>query len=163
MRPRRRSMHGDRGTLRVLLAFLLAASLPACSGVLGLGEDRLDDARDRWRDRRPALYQFTFRRVCFCLGTDPVVVTVAGDSVTRVSPAAGSDPNRVPPREEIRTVDRLFELLREWEARDPHSKRVSYHDELGYPVEAFFDFEENVADEEMGFEITDLRAVERLE
>lgn len=161
MRTRRRTARG--GTARILAPLLLAAALSACSGVLGLGGDRLDDARDRWRDSRPALYQFTYRRVCFCPGTDPVVVTVEGDSVTRVGPATGSDPGRVPPREEIRTVDGLFQLLREWEARDPHSKRVTYHDELGYPVEAFFDFRENVADEEMGFEVSDLRAVERLE
>lgn len=161
MKPRRRSAGGE--TARFLAPLLLAAALAACSGLLGLGGDRLDDARDRWRDSRPALYQFTYRRICFCLGTDPVVVTVEGDSVTRVGPAPGSDPNRVPPRKDIRTVGGLFELLREWEARDPHSQRVRYHDELGYPVEAFFDFEENVADEEMGFEVSDLRAVAGLE
>lgn len=146
--------------LPALLLLLLAAS--GCDGLLGLGEDRLESARDRWRSNRPASYRFTYRRLCFCPWTDPVVVTVDADSVADVSPASGSDTVRLP-RSEVRTVDGLFDLLRDWRSRDPDRERISFHDRLGYPTEARFDFRDDVIDEEQGFEVTDLHPVERLE
>ncbi len=113
-----------------------------------------------WRSERPDLYRFTYRRVCFCAGTEPVVITVDGDSVIHVSPEDGEGP---PPRSpsEYPTIDGLFEQLREWRERDPHRERMEFHGRLGYPTDVFFDFQEHVADEEMGFRVTDLRAVER--
>jgi len=95
-------------------------------------------------------------------GDETVVVTVEGDSLVDVSPVDGGGAPPLP-ESEYRTVEGLFAQLREWRDRDPADSRMEFHDRLGYPTEAFFDFRRNVADEEQGFEVTDLRALERLQ
>lgn len=145
-----------RGALLVL--GLVAVS--GCSGILEEDEhDRLRSALDLWESRGPQAYQLTFRWTCFCAGTQPVVIRVKGDSVTDVRPAR--EGNTVPlPTAEYRTVNGLFDDLREWLDRAPHESRMEFHDRFGYPTDVFVDFEENVADEELGFRISDLRPLD---
>lgn len=144
------------------MALLFATTAAGCSGILDLDGDRLASNLVRWRSNRPPHYQFTYRNRCFCAGTERVVVTVAGDSVVNVSPVAteGSPPL---PASSYRTVDGLFARIAEWRDRDPVHIHLEFHDRLGYPTDVFFDFRANVADEEQGFEISNLRAVERPE
>ena len=155
---------GGRGPL--LLTLLAAVIVPliagGCSGILGIGGDRLDANLDRWQSNRPGHYLFTYRNRCFCAGTEPVIIEVAGDSIVSVTPVAGEDAPPLP-ASSYRTVDGLFALIAEWRDRDPVHTHLEFHDRLGYPTDVFFDFRANVADEEQGFEISDLRAVERLE
>lgn len=164
MRPD--ELHGTSGRRRIrdagVLAVLLALSASGCSDLLGLGGDRVDEAFDRWRSARPENYYFTFRYTCFCPGTRPVVITVEGDSVVQVSRVDEDDPPPGPTSTYF-TVEGLFERIREWRARDPYRERLEFHDRMGYPVDVFIDFERNVADEEQGFRISELRALERLE
>ena len=165
MSPRKDGLH-PRDTRRPgisgAIILLLIATAAGCSGIFGLGGDRLDSNLDRWRANRPAAYRFVYRNRCFCAGTEPVVVTVEGDSVVDVSPVDGSGSPPLP-EPEYRTVEGLFAQLREWRDRDPADSRIEFHDRLGYPTEAFFDFRRNVADEEQGFEVTDLRALQPLQ
>ena len=148
--------------LPLLAAAIVTLTAGGCSGVLGIGGDRLDSNLDRWRSNRPARYHFTYRNRCFCAGTEPVVVAVVGDSVVGVTPVSGEGAPPLP-ASSYRTVDGLFALIAEWRDRDPVHTHLEFHDSLGYPTDVFFDFRANVADEEQGFEISDLRAVERLE
>lgn len=145
-----------------LVALLFALTAAGCSGILGRDGDRVAPNLVRWRSNRPAHYQFTYRNRCFCAGTEPVVVTVAGDSVVNVSPVAkeGSPPLSA---SSYRTVDGLFARIAEWRDRDPVHTHLEFHDRLGHPTDVSFDFRANVGDEEQGFEISDLRAVERPE
>lgn len=145
-----------------VVAVLLAATAAGCSGLLGLDGDRVASNLDRWRSVRPDAYRFTYRNRCFCAGTEPVTITVVGDSVVDVVVVerGGSPPL---PASRYATIDGLFDRIEEWRDRDPVHTHLEFHDDLGYPAEVFFDFRENVADEEQGFEVTDLRAVERLE
>lgn len=165
MRSRKdeRGAHSPRRRTGAFLgAVLFALTAAGCSGILGLGGDRLSSNLDRWRSNAPAHYRFTYRNRCFCAGTEPVVVTVAGDSVVNVSPVAGEGSPPLP-ASSYRTVDGLFARIAEWRDRDPVHTHLEFHDRLGYPTDVFFDFRANIADEEQGFEISDLRAVERLE
>lgn len=159
VQPPRPGFGASRLTL-ALAALVLAST--GCSDLLGTGEDRIEANFDTWRSERPALYQFTYQRVCFCPGPEPVVITVDGDSVIHVSVKDGDGPP-AGTLSDYPTIEGLFEQLREWRDRDPYREEMEFHDGLGYPTDVFFDFEERVADEEMGFRVRDLRAMERLE
>lgn len=147
--------------LALAITTLVLAST-GCSDLLGTGEDRVESNFETWRSERPALYQFTYQRVCFCAAIESVVITVDGDSVSQVSLEEG-DGTPAGTISDYPTIDDLFEQLREWRDRDPYREEMEFHDGLGYPTDVFFDFEERVADEEMGFRVRDLRAMERLE
>jgi hypothetical protein len=52
-------------------------------------------------------------------------------------------------------VDGLFDILREAYGEDAHDILVSYDPNLGYPTDFSIDYEEQVADEELGMRVTE--------
>ena len=148
--------------VRASLAACLALAAVACDDPFGLGGDEADDladARARWRRAAPARYEFDLNLGCFCPGAGaPVRVTVHDCAVVAV---VSLDPTTWPPGYAPRaadypTVEGLFEWLERAIRRDAAEFEATYHPELGYPTTAAIDYEENVADDEVGWRITRL-------
>jgi uncharacterized protein DUF6174 len=146
-----------RGAAAVLLGLLAAAC-----GTTGPTDDldrerqRLEQARGQWRAQNIVDYQYTFRRSCFCTpeSREPAVVTVRAGSIVSVESVATGAPQD--PAFYF-TIEGLFDLLDE--AIDQEAARVSasYHSGLGYPTTAYIDRSEMIADEELGFDATDMQ------
>ncbi len=49
----------------------------------------------------------------------------------------------------------MFDVLEDAIARDAHSISATYDPDTGVPVEFFIDYQENVADEELGMRVTE--------
>jgi hypothetical protein len=54
------------------------------------------------------------------------------------------------------TVDGLFDVLEEAVRRDAHRVDVTWDPETGVPVDLYVDYDENVADEETGYRVTEI-------
>lgn len=140
-------------------ALLLVAALliGGCSvfGSSSREQDALDEARARWDASGPSAYSMTYGRLCFCPTevTGPFAVRVVGDRVVEVT----LDGTPVV-YDRAMTVDALFERLASAYARDAHRVDVTYDSALGFPSSIFIDYDERIADEEMGYTVTDLRA-----
>ena len=114
------------------------------------------EAEQLWQLRRPARYEYTVQRQCFC-GEDargPVRVTVDGETIVSQTYDDGRAVD-APADEWFPSVDGLFAVLRDAFARDAHEIRVSYDPQLGVPVELWIDYSQNIADEELGFTVTE--------
>ena len=113
--------------------------------------DRLRVAEARWAEAGPASYAYTFANRCYCpLGELRVVVE--NGAVVSAEPA-GED--LMDPRvADGLTMEELFARIRHEIEREPHETRVTYHEETGHPVSAWFDYDERAIDEEWGFEVT---------
>ena len=142
--------------------------LHGCAGSPAGPEARLQDlieARQRWEDRGPASYGFTYELNCFCggPGNPPARITVGDGRVTRVF--LPSEDREVPDAERHRfpTVDDLFADVEGWLRRDPVSARAEFDADFGHPVDVFVDFRANTIDEELGFLVRDLTPLERRE
>lgn len=161
-------MHAASRPAVLAAAALSAAALShACGGPSGpAGELRdLEAARERWEARGPASYAFTYELNCFCggPGSAPVRITVTEG---RVTGAYVPDEDRQVPEDELAdhpTVGDLFRSVSEWLERDPVSARTVFDPTLGHPLDVFVDFRSNVIDEELGFRVRDLEALQRLE
>jgi Family of unknown function (DUF6174) len=150
---------------RLVLALAAASALglvTAGCGLTGPSEpldrerERLNQARAQWRSQGILDYRYTFHRVCFCApaSLEPVVVTVGGGAVVevdRVTDGAQLDPSF------YYTVEGLFGLLEEAIDGDAAELRVEYDAALGYPRSAFIDRSAMIADEELGFEASNLQ------
>jgi hypothetical protein len=80
-------------------------------------------------------------------------VTVRQGEITDVEAV---DPNfeaELPDKDEYRTINELFNLIRDGVEEDAHEIRVAYNDARGYPVSAYIDYEIDIEDEEQGFDI----------
>ena len=146
-----------------LLVSLACLCATACSdvgfGVRSLTE--LEAAEERWDRFGPDSYVYALSRICFCPleYTMPVRVRVEQDVavdwifVATGEPVPESMEHLFPP------IDGLFEILRRAYAEDADEVQVSYHPTLGYPTDFGIDYDEQVADEELGIEVTEPPAV----
>jgi hypothetical protein len=137
------------------------AAPPQSSPTAGLAQvaDRLDEMEARWQAQGLVEYEFQFRWQCFCTPgyRQLVQVTVVAGEIESVMAVDATPGVTLPDRDEYRTVDGLYDLLRDAVERNPYSIQVEYDETLGYPTSAYIDYEQNVADEELGFEISDLK------
>lgn len=142
--------------LRLAASLLLVA---ACRDSLApVGEEF--DARRRWASRGPSAYTYTVERGCYCLDSaiGPVDVTVRDGVVEsrRYTRTGGT----VSPRfaELFPTIEGLFAQIDSARSRKAASLRVEYDPDLGYPTRIDIDFVEQMADDEIFWRSSGLRA-----
>lgn len=140
-------------------ALALAAAgcgITGASDPLDRERERLEQARAQWRSQGIADYRFTFRRACFCAPDvrEPAVVTVRRGAIVSVESVATGSPQDPAL---YYTIEGLFDLLED--AIDQEAARLTadYDSALGYPRSAFIDRNEMIADEELGFQASDLQ------
>ncbi|MEM6327145.1 MAG: DUF6174 domain-containing protein [Bacteroidota bacterium] len=137
-------------------AFLLLAAL-ALSGCSFLDDtpDDFENARSLWSDRDVETYTMTLSRACFCLpeSLGPFEVRVENGAIV----SAMRDGQPVP-ASDVLTVDALFDLLEDAYDEGAHSVRAEYDAALGFPLSVSIDYDEDIADEEIGYTVTDLSA-----
>lgn len=142
-------------SVRILLAAPCALLLSACASS-GVGPEVADlaEARQRWEAEGPASYVYAVERLCFCLGRGPARVTVEDGEVVSVEAVEPED-HFEPTAELFPSVDGLFEILADAIARDAYSIRATYDPETGVPTEFFIDYDQSIADEELGMRVTE--------
>ena len=143
---------------RRYLLFALILTAAGC-GILdpdGGQRGELDDNRERWESVRPAAYAVVVERLCFCGGEarGPVRVLVQGTIPTERTYTASGQAVSAELAPFFPTIDGLFDVLADAFDRDAHEVRVTYDEETGIPVDVWIDYEENTADEELGFSVT---------
>lgn len=115
----------------------------------------LEAARQRWRDAAMDDYQMTLQRICFCPVPDytgPFEVTVRdGDVSTVMLEGASVDAERGV------SVDALFALIDDAYERGAVEVALEFDPELGYPTSVGIDYDFQMADEEIGYRVSDLR------
>ena len=145
---------------RGLVLLTLSVCASGCD-VVGLGdggEGELERNRERWVALSVTSYEYVVSRRCLCppsfLG--PVRVRVEDGVVTQRTYVNPGDPIPGEPGEAFPSVDGLFDALADAYERDAHSVEVTYDPETGVPLDIYIDYEENTADEELGFEVSTL-------
>lgn len=132
------------------IGFILAGSVLACHSPLSPGETHaLDEAEARWAARPFQSYVVDIRVSCFC---PPVVnrwsrVEVVDGSVTRVVTLESGIEVSPEERRYFRTVEQLFDHIREVAQADHIEDIVVEFDrELGYPTFIRFDPKDGILD-----------------
>lgn len=145
-----------------LSVLFLACTLGACTLMGDQGRtppESLREARSLWTDSGVQSYSMRFRWSCFCTieYVAPVELEVqAGEIVAGRSVETGLS---LSPEDlgRYRTIDQLFDMLYDAAEAEAWDITVEYDPVFGFPTSAFIDYERNVADEEMGFAVTEFR------
>jgi hypothetical protein len=149
-----------RGVLASVLVLGAGCGTTGPSDPLERERERLEQARARWRSQDILDYSFTFRRSCFCAPSalEPAVVTVHRGEIVSVQRAADGAPQDPA---SYYTIEGLFDLLQDAIDQGAASLSATYDSALGYPTSAYIDRSEMIADEELGFQATDLEQQRR--
>ena len=133
---------------------LLVFSLLACS------EEKIEPLSDfefnknKWEALGIDSYSCTFQISCFCIreATLPKRVQVINGEVVEVD----GDPYDKEEHWGVQTIDQLYDMIAQAEKDKVHSLDVQYNLDKGYPSSVYIDRDEMIADEEMGYYVSDL-------
>lgn len=118
----------------------------------------LMENRAKWASIGAVRYRMLERVSCYCLFEFPHLVAIEARENRFVSIRdvwTGSDVTHAP-ENSYRTIDDLFGLIEETINSGADRVLVEYEEYTGVPIETYIDYERIVADDEMGFSISDL-------
>ena len=145
---------------RTMVLVAVAAGSLACGpfGLADLGGDELAKNRARWEALSITSYEYEVARSCYCPPSSlgPVRVRVEDGVVTDRTFVNGTNTGSEEPGEWFPSVAGLFDLLAEAYERDAHEVEVTYDRDTGVPLDIYIDYDEYVADEEVGLSVESL-------
>jgi hypothetical protein len=136
------------------LLFLFCLSFLGCKTV-----EPLDDATanlNLWNEKKVENYSFSFKRICFCPVeyVGPQQVVVQNGKVVTVNGAAYISSLRYGV---IPTIPELLLTIKSHIDKKPIRQTLNFNPTYGYPTSVFFDFSEMMADDELGYEVTNFK------
>ena len=111
--------------------------------------ENLDKNKKKWLNSDIRSYSMSLRFSCYCLAYDPYSIIVLENNLESVSGNENWEYGNWP-----MTVNDIFEELEGKIIEDPFSFEIKYNSIYGYPEESYFDMVEMIADEEIGYYIT---------
>jgi hypothetical protein len=108
----------------------------------------------KWIQKKITNYSYTLRVNCFCVieRAGPHLIKVKDNKIVSVN----DQPYNLEQTGPLPTVNELFEIIHTRLAQKPFDQRLEYHPSLGYPTSVYFDMDERIADEEVGYIIENL-------
>jgi len=106
-----------------------------------------------WKKSATHQYTYTLRVNCFCPVSvvGPHIIKVVADTIVSVNglPYQPTITGKLP------TLPELFSFIRESDAKKPYQRKVQFNDVYGFPESVYYDFSQQIADEEIGYVVTD--------
>ena len=132
----------------LLILYFLSCSKPGTPDDLAINTQK-------WEKSNLTAYEFTLRINCFCRSerVGPHLVKVFDNKVISVN----DQPYDESKQGKILTIDELIDFIKLSKSQSPYKYDIKYNEEYGFPTKVFFDFSEQMADEEIGYEITEFK------
>ena len=111
--------------------------------------------KNKWEALAIDSYTCTFQISCYCIreATLPKTVQVVNGKIVKVDGASYDEDEHWG----VQTINQLFNLIEQAEKDKVHTLEVDYHPDKGYPTMLYIDQDEMIADEEIGYYVSDLK------
>jgi hypothetical protein len=110
-----------------------------------------------WKKKGISNYEMTMKISCYCLQgrVGPHLIVVENDKIKTVNNLPYDSTKTGP----ILTINELFDFIIISLAKNPYQHSLDYNKIFYYPKNIYFDFSKQIADEEIGYEITSFKAL----
>ena len=110
-----------------------------------------------WKKKRISNYEMTMKISCYCIQgrVGPHHIVVENDKIKTVNNLPYDSTKTGP----ILTINELFDFIIVSLAKNPYRHSLEYNTIFHYPKNIYFDFSQQIADEEVGYEITYFKAL----
>ncbi|PHX74622.1 MAG: hypothetical protein CK547_02395 [Chitinophagaceae bacterium] len=110
-----------------------------------------------WKERNISNYEMTMKIYCFCIQgrVGPHHIVVENDQIKTVNDLPYDSTKTGP----IQTINELYDIIEMGLASNPYNHSLEYNSIYNYPQKIYFDFSEQIADEEVGYEITEFKVL----
>ncbi len=126
-------------------------------------DSTLEASRALWFASRIDAYRYRFRWECYCVPdyVRVVDITVVNRTIISVVDAETGEPLATQAAAQYRTIEGLFDFVRESIDYPAASIHAVFDSNLGYPSVAYVDYVAGIADEELGFRVYALSPLQR--
>jgi hypothetical protein len=139
-----------RPMINLTLLFLFWCT--ACSKTELINESNKQEKK--WIAQNIKNYSYTLRINCYCPPerNGPNLIKVIDDKIVSVN-GQPYNPNLTGT---LPAVSQLFDIIQTKLSQRPLQQSIEYHPILGYPTNVYFDMDDRIADEEVGYIIENL-------
>ena len=121
--------------------------------------DIIDELKglELWESLNINDYNMTQTISCFCFPyefTQPKDIEVENNLIISID---GKNPTETVGYSSFMTIDELFDFIESKLDEQPEFYEIEYNEEYGYPETLYFDMSKMIADEEIGYNISDFK------
>mgnify|MGYP000874900567 FL=1 len=118
--------------------------------------------RELWESLNISTYSMTQQISCYCFPEEfisPKSIIVENNQIKLIN---GFSPDKTIGYESFYTIDQIFEFIDSKLDDDPEFYDIDYSSEYGYPNYLYFDMSSKIADEEISYQIKELKPLNEL-
>ena len=132
--------------------FLLFIFLNCTKNTEVISEDEVQLQEQKWKKQGIIDYEFTSQISCFCQTdyTLPKTIVVKSNEILSVNGVDCADLEY----ETHKTIDEFFDYIKERQNQNPVIENLEFDSIYGFPSYIYFDISEMIADDEIGYIIT---------
>ena len=95
---------------------------------------------------------------CYCIGRgDPNEIKVTNNKIKKVNGKSVTSEQLENEYWDVKTIEELFNIIDSKLEDDPFSYSLQFDENYGYPIDIYFDMDEMIADEEIGYTISNFK------
>ena len=116
--------------------------------------------KDLWFSLNIENYEMIQQISCFCFPYEfnlPKSIKVENDEIVLID---GKDPKETVGYESFFSINSLFYFIESKLKENPEIYEINYNKEYGYPESIYFDMSKMIADEEIGYYISDFKIID---
>jgi hypothetical protein len=114
----------------------------------------LNNSIAKWQQQQITNYLFTSEISCFCIPSDSVVNVVESGQIVSGYYTGSGQPLSADELVSQRTIQGYFDFIQQAIDEDAYSIEVTYDANYGFPRVITIDYDQNMADEEIGYRVS---------
>jgi len=113
----------------------------------------------RWNAKKINHYSFSVKRNCFCLPEEAINIVVRNNKIVSSQFIPSHKPLPKERQDTLMTINDYFKKIdRAFKERYAHIG-LKYHVQYHFPTEIFFDYRAGIADDEIGYQLSDFKVM----
>ena len=117
----------------------------------------LSAAIKMWNDSNINSYSYTLTVSCYCIDTEPNDIKVVDNKIKKVNGKLVTENDLENIYWNVKSFDEIFEIIAEKLNDNPFLYTIKFDQSFGYPIDIYFDMDEMIADEEIGYYVTNFK------
>ena len=148
-----------KNLLKILILLFTIGCSSEDSVTLNPVEMELSNAIKKWNNSNINSYSYILTVSCYCLDTEPNKIEVIDNKIKKVNSKLVTPEQLNNDYWNVKTVDELFNIIDEKMKDDPYIFTLKFDQTYGFPIDIYFDMDEMIADEEIGYTISDFKII----
>ena len=111
-------------------------------------------AKEKWENKNFNNYEYTLEVSCYCFNDGPNDIEIKNNDLFKVNGKSVTLEQLQNEYWDVKTIEELFNIIDSKLEDNPFRYTLKFDENYGFPIDIYFDMEEMIADEEIGYKIS---------